>query len=237
MLTPELSTRYIWWFTVGPLRQQAWQHGVGRAPREPANPHTRAAVYPPARLPGPVWCLGRPSNPLSGRVRAVGDASNKLERDRRRRYGSESVVRAWGQILSGYRPNLSIEITRECPLRCPGCYAYGDTHLGGDVVLRQLSDFKGQALIDGMLRGRPRVSPDPPLDRRRRAARPLPRARCPAAAVDRQWACTPRWSRARSGRFPPAWADMARLQVVVSDRRAAAGARRAARRPPPTTAS
>lgn len=61
------------------------------------------------------------------------------------------VVKAWGRILTGYRPNLSVEITRECPLRCPGCYAYGDTHLGGDVVLRQLADFKGQALVDGVL--------------------------------------------------------------------------------------
>ena len=65
---------------------------------------------------------------------------------------ADSIVKAWGQILSGYRPNLSIEITRECPLRCPGCYAYGDSHLGGGVVLRELTDFKGQALIDGMLR-------------------------------------------------------------------------------------
>ena len=64
---------------------------------------------------------------------------------------TKAVVRAWGQILTGHRPNLTIEITRECPLRCPGCYAYGDTHLGGGVVLRQLADFKGQALIDGML--------------------------------------------------------------------------------------
>ena len=62
-----------------------------------------------------------------------------------------AVVKAWGLILQGYRPNLSVEITRECPLRCPGCYAYGDTHLGGDVVLRQLADYKGQELIDGML--------------------------------------------------------------------------------------
>src|SRR5262245_45663750 len=61
------------------------------------------------------------------------------------------VVHAWKQILSGYRPNLSVEITRECPLRCPGCYAYGDEHLGGGVVLRQLADLKGQTLIDGML--------------------------------------------------------------------------------------
>src|SRR6187549_1356755 len=64
---------------------------------------------------------------------------------------SGAVLKAWGRILTGYRPNLSIEITRECPLRCPGCYAYGDTHLGGDVVLRDLADFKGQELIDGVL--------------------------------------------------------------------------------------
>ena len=47
----------------------------------------------------------------------------------------KEVVRAWGRILQGRRPNISIEITRECPLRCPGCYAYGDEHLGGGVTL------------------------------------------------------------------------------------------------------
>jgi organic radical activating enzyme len=36
-------------------------------------------------------------------------------------------------------------------LRCPGCYAYGSDHLGGDLTLREVSDFKGQALIDGIL--------------------------------------------------------------------------------------
>jgi hypothetical protein len=46
------------------------------------------------------------------------------------------VMQAWGRILSGRRPNLSVEITRECPLRCPGCYAFGDHHLGSDVTLR-----------------------------------------------------------------------------------------------------
>jgi MoaA/NifB/PqqE/SkfB family radical SAM enzyme len=61
------------------------------------------------------------------------------------------VITAWGRILAGYHPNLSIEITRECPLKCPGCYAYGDEHLGGGVVLRQLADFKGQELIDRFL--------------------------------------------------------------------------------------
>ena len=62
----------------------------------------------------------------------------------------EGIVRAWGKILRGYRPNLSIEITRECPLRCPGCYAYGDDHLHG-VTLRSLADRKGEELISGIL--------------------------------------------------------------------------------------
>ena len=63
----------------------------------------------------------------------------------------QGIIGAWGRILTGYAPALSIEITRECPLRCPGCYAYGDDHLGGDVTLRQVRDFKGQELIDGVL--------------------------------------------------------------------------------------
>jgi MoaA/NifB/PqqE/SkfB family radical SAM enzyme len=64
---------------------------------------------------------------------------------------TEWVFGAWGRILAGYTPALSIEITRECPLRCPGCYAYNDEHLGGGVTLREVRDFKGQALIDGVL--------------------------------------------------------------------------------------
>ncbi|HUR33066.1 MAG TPA: radical SAM protein [Vicinamibacterales bacterium] len=63
----------------------------------------------------------------------------------------EAIVSAWGRILAGYQPALSIEITRECPLRCPGCYAYGDDHLGGDLTLRQVRDYKGQELIDNVL--------------------------------------------------------------------------------------
>jgi MoaA/NifB/PqqE/SkfB family radical SAM enzyme len=63
----------------------------------------------------------------------------------------EGIFAAWGRILTGYTPSLSIEITRECPLRCPGCYAYGDDHLGGEVTLREMRDFKGQELIDGVL--------------------------------------------------------------------------------------
>jgi organic radical activating enzyme len=46
---------------------------------------------------------------------------------------------------------LSIEITRECPLSCPGCYAFGDEHLGGGTKLSELSDFRGDALVEGVL--------------------------------------------------------------------------------------
>ncbi len=63
----------------------------------------------------------------------------------------QGIISAWGRILGGYIPALSIEITRECPLRCPGCYAYGDDHLGGGTTLRKLRDFKGQELIDGVI--------------------------------------------------------------------------------------
>lgn len=62
------------------------------------------------------------------------------------------LLTAWGRILAGRVPLLSIEITKECPLKCPGCYAYGDTHLGGEVTLRDLSDERGDALVEGVLR-------------------------------------------------------------------------------------
>ena len=64
---------------------------------------------------------------------------------------TSEIISAWRKILKGERPSLSIEITRECPLRCPGCYAYDDAHLGGGVTLRGLHDRKGQELIDGVL--------------------------------------------------------------------------------------
>jgi len=47
---------------------------------------------------------------------------------------------------------LSIEITRECPLHCPGCYAYGDSHLGeGGPNLRSVSDSRGDDLVRRIL--------------------------------------------------------------------------------------
>ncbi|HLW83375.1 MAG TPA: radical SAM protein [Candidatus Acidoferrales bacterium] len=61
------------------------------------------------------------------------------------------LLSAWWKILSGRVPMLSIEITRECPLSCPGCYAYGDKHLGGGLTLSELSDLRGDALVEGVL--------------------------------------------------------------------------------------
>lgn len=61
------------------------------------------------------------------------------------------VVHAWARILTGRAPSLSIEITKECPLRCPGCYAFDPGHLGGATELRQLSDYKGDELVTRIL--------------------------------------------------------------------------------------
>ncbi len=58
---------------------------------------------------------------------------------------------AWGTILKGHAPMLSIEITRECPLNCPGCYAYGDDHLGGGTKLSELRDYRGDELVSGVV--------------------------------------------------------------------------------------
>ncbi len=64
----------------------------------------------------------------------------------------QEIIKAWGKILRGERPSLSLEITRECPLRCPGCYAYDSAHLGDSgLKLRDLLDLKGQALVERVL--------------------------------------------------------------------------------------
>jgi MoaA/NifB/PqqE/SkfB family radical SAM enzyme len=63
---------------------------------------------------------------------------------------TSEVIQAWKSVLSGRRPSLAIEITRECPLRCPGCYAYEEGHVGG-LNLRQLHDKRGDDLVQGVL--------------------------------------------------------------------------------------
>jgi organic radical activating enzyme len=64
---------------------------------------------------------------------------------------AREIMSAWGKILTGKAPVLSIEITRECPLSCPGCYAYNDSHLSDGKLLRELSDFRGERLVTGVL--------------------------------------------------------------------------------------
>lgn len=63
----------------------------------------------------------------------------------------KDMIPAWTGILRGRRPLLSIEITRECPLRCPGCYAFAPEHLGEIGSLHELSDLKGESLVNGVL--------------------------------------------------------------------------------------
>jgi MoaA/NifB/PqqE/SkfB family radical SAM enzyme len=127
----------------------------------------------------------------------------------------QGVIAAWGRILAGHIPALSIEITRECPLQCPGCYAYGDDHLGGGVTLRQVRDFKGQELVDGVLalidRHRPlhvSIVGGEPLVRYRELTTLLPilaRRRVHVQLVT---------SAVRP--IPADWRKLARLSIVVS---------------------
>lgn len=61
------------------------------------------------------------------------------------------IFPAWSRILQGYRPFLAVEITRECPLHCPGCYAYDEGHLNNGKALRQVREFRGDDLVEGVL--------------------------------------------------------------------------------------
>ncbi len=128
---------------------------------------------------------------------------------------AREIMKAWGRILSGYQPNISIEITKECPLRCPGCYAYGDEHLGGDVTLRGLSDFKGDELVARFMslvdRHRPlhvSIVGGEPLVRYRELGTILPRL------AERGIHAQVVTSAVRP--IPREWVGLRRLQLVVS---------------------
>lgn len=53
--------------------------------------------------------------------------------------------------MAGETPFLSLEITRECPLNCPGCYAYQPDHAGCGSSLRQIAEYRGKDLVKGVL--------------------------------------------------------------------------------------
>jgi MoaA/NifB/PqqE/SkfB family radical SAM enzyme len=127
----------------------------------------------------------------------------------------QGILTAWGRILRGYRPSLSIEITRECPLRCPGCYAYGSDHLGGDITLRQVSDFKGEQLIQRVMAIVDEENPihvsivgGEPLVRYKDLVTILPRL------AERGIYTQVVTSAVRP--IPPEWASIPRIQIVVS---------------------
>ena len=69
------------------------------------------------------------------------------------------ILSVWGRVLRGQTPFLSIEITKECPLRCPGCYAYTADHLGSTTTLRQLADYRGPDLVTAMMAVVRRIRP------------------------------------------------------------------------------
>lgn len=128
---------------------------------------------------------------------------------------TKDLLRAWGKILNGEQPSLSIEITKECPLRCPGCYAYDASHLGGGTTLRELSDRRGQALIDGVLEVVDRLQP---LHLSLVGGDPLVRYREVEALVPMLLARGIHVQVVTSAFRPPAteWAAMEHLTLVVS---------------------
>jgi sulfatase maturation enzyme AslB (radical SAM superfamily) len=128
---------------------------------------------------------------------------------------TSEILRAWGRILKGELPSLSIEITRECPLHCPGCYAYDDAHLGGGMTLRGLRDYKGQELIDGVLEIVDRLKPlhlsivgGDPLVRYRELEFMIP------LLIDRGIHVQLVTSAFRS--LSPSWAALPHMNIVVS---------------------
>jgi MoaA/NifB/PqqE/SkfB family radical SAM enzyme len=125
------------------------------------------------------------------------------------------LFRAWGKILRGGYPSLSIEITRECPLRCPGCYAYEPEHLHQLGPLRKLSDYKGDSLVDGVLALARRYRPlhisivgGEPLVRFRELDVLLPRLSKMGIAVQLVTSAV--------REIPKSWRDIRDLFIVVS---------------------
>jgi len=127
---------------------------------------------------------------------------------------TSEVIQAWKSVLSGRRPSLAIEITRECPLRCPGCYAYGEGHVGG-LNLRQLQDKRGDELIQGVLALVDEYRPlhlsivgGDPLVRYREVTALLPQLRARGIYVQ---VVTSAFRQ-----IPAEWAQMDRFNIVVS---------------------
>src|SRR5438477_2729160 len=125
------------------------------------------------------------------------------------------VLNAWARILSGRAPSLSIEITKECPLRCPGCYAFDAAHLGGSTQLRDLSDFKGDELVSRVVK---LVDEQKPLHVSLVGGDPLVRYRELEAMLSQlaQRGIHTQVVTSAFRRIPPAWMNLKNLNVVIS---------------------
>ena len=128
---------------------------------------------------------------------------------------ARDIVGAWGAILSGRPPVLSIEVTRECPLRCPGCYAYEPDHIAGHAGLRTLADYKGDTLVTRALELIDRIRP---LHVSLVGGDPLVRYREMEALVPQILARDIHVQLVTSAFRPPApeWASMKRMTIAVS---------------------
>jgi MoaA/NifB/PqqE/SkfB family radical SAM enzyme len=125
------------------------------------------------------------------------------------------VLQAWGRTLMGRVPALSIEITRECPLRCPGCYAYEEHHIAGPLTLRQITDSKGDELVSRVLAV---VDHYKPLHLSIVGGDPLVRYRELEALVPQllQRGTHVQVVTSAFRQIPAAWAGMEKVNVVVS---------------------
>lgn len=90
------------------------------------------------------------------------------------------LLQSWGKVLCGHVPILSVEVTRECPLQCPGCYAYSESRVEDDSN-RQTRELRGDSLVSGILNLVERHGPlhvsligGEPLIRHRELSRILP---------------------------------------------------------------
>lgn len=62
---------------------------------------------------------------------------------------------AWGKLLMGSTPLLSIEVTRACPLHCPGCYARTENHATANGVKEPRGDELVNRILDLVRRHNP----------------------------------------------------------------------------------
>ena len=122
------------------------------------------------------------------------------------------IFPAWRMILEGRRPFLAVELTRHCPLRCPGCYASSPGHEGAPEA-KNGTELHGAGLVEGVFDLTRKLRPlhlslvgGEPLLRRRELDLLLPRL----APLETQIVT----SAVRP--VPPDWAAYPHVRITVS---------------------